>query len=208
MWPKRRKTEMLQPICVDFHLNKRCPIHRCVRRDGQDINLYFTTPLSVDVVLEKRLMGGNDGEIYKTTTACAHETGIEIVKVREKDVEGRCYQEAYMHAFLWCRKNFAPELLLVGESEHNIYICMKRMEKTLCDWIPTRKVGMIADVLIKFFQTLDSLHKEYGFVLGTIQRNKTTVATHWLSCGASPYAPVQSLDVFHRHFSLILPQHR
>ena len=123
-------------------------------------------------------MGGNDGEIYKTTTACADETGIEIVKVREKDVEGRCYQEAYMHAFLWCSKNFAPELLLVGESEHNIYICMKRMEKTLCDWIPTRKVGMIADVLIKFFQTLDSLHKEYGFVLGTIQRNKTTVATH------------------------------
>ena len=73
-------------------------------------------------------MGGNDGEIYKTTTACADETGIEIVKVREKDVEGRCYQEAYMHAFLWCSKIFAPELLLVGESEHNIYICMKRME--------------------------------------------------------------------------------
>ena len=42
--------------------------------------------LSVSVVLEKRLSSGNDGEIYKTTTACAHETGIEIVKVREKDV--------------------------------------------------------------------------------------------------------------------------
>jgi serine/threonine protein kinase len=91
-----------------------------------------------------------------------------VVKVREKDVEGRCYQEAYMHAFLWCHKKFAPELLLVGESEHHIYICMKKMEKTLCDWIvlDVPNVGMIADVLIKFFQTLDSLHKEYGFVHG------------------------------------------
>ena len=134
-------------------------------------------------------MGGNDGEIYKTTTACADETGIEIVKVREKDVEGRCYQEAYMHAFLWCSKNFAPELLLVGESEHNIYICMKRMEKTLCDWIPTRKVGMIADVLIKFFQTLDSLHKEYGFVHGDmhgenimLRDNKAVLIDMGFSC--------------------------
>ena len=198
MWPKRRKTEMpqpIQPICKGFHLNEQCPIHCCVvSRDGQHINLHFTT-LSVNVVLAKRLSGGNDGEIYETTTTCADETGIEIVKVRKKDEEDeeekrRCYQEAYMHAFLWC-ENFAPELLLVGESEHNIYICMKSMEKTLYDWIRTTNVGMIADVLIKFFQTLDSLHKEYGFVLGTIQRNKTTVATHWLSCGASPYAPAE-----------------
>ena len=81
----------------------------------------------------------------------------------------------------WCHKNlhFAPELLLVGESEHHIYICMKRMENTLCDWICTTNVGMIADVLIKFFETLDSLHKEYGFVHGD---NKGVLIDMGLSC--------------------------
>ena len=66
---------------------------------------------------------------------------------------------------------------------------MKRMEETLCDWITTSEVGMIADVLIKFFQTLDSLHKEYGFVHGDmhgenimLRDNKAVLIDMGFSC--------------------------